>query len=163
MLCVKTIGNATLVAYEKKCILATDPWMGAEDSAYFGSWNLAYAIPEEIAKDIFSAEYIWFSHGHPDHLNPDSIRRFKGKKILLPDHVGERIKHELHNQDYSVETIPDRQWINLSENIRVFCITTVIQDAILLVDVNGHLFVNLNDAGTRGCKRLIKRICIIYF
>ena len=38
------------------------------------------------------------------------------------------------------------------------CITTIIQDAILLLDVNGKLFVNLNDAGSRHCTRFIRNI-----
>ena len=116
MIGVSTIGNATLIAYDNKPVLATDPWFGDKDPAYFGSWVASHVFPENLKQDVFNSEYIWFSHGHPDHLNPDSIRRFKGKKILLPDHVGKRIKHGLHNQGYNVETIPDRQWIHLSYN-----------------------------------------------
>ena len=162
ILLVKTIGNATLLAYDKSCILATDPWMGEEDDAYFGSWGLNHHIPGDIRRDIFSSKYIWFSHGHPDHLNPNSIKKFKGNKILLPDHVGGRIKDGLNEQGFDVEIIQDREWFKLSSNVRIFCITTVKQDAILLVDVNGYLFVNLNDAGTVGCHRLIKKICSYY-
>jgi hypothetical protein len=40
MLGIKTIGNATLIAYDDVPILATDPWFGDEDSAFFGSWWL---------------------------------------------------------------------------------------------------------------------------
>ena len=60
------------------------------------------------------------------------------------------------------EILPDRKWIHLSDNIKVFCITTVIQDAILLIDVNGYLFVNLNDAGSTGATRLIRKIARKY-
>jgi hypothetical protein len=155
---LKTIGNATLVAYEKTCILATDPWFGEEDDAYFGSWNLSHKIPAQIKKDIHNAEFIWFSHGHPDHLNPSSIERFKSNKILLPDHVGNRIKDGLEQKGFDVGILPDRKWINLSKKIRVFCITTVTQNAILLVDINGYLFVNINDAGDKGCAQVIKKI-----
>jgi hypothetical protein len=159
---VKTIGNATLLAYDKNCVLATDPWLGDDDEAYFGSWNLSHKIPNEIKKDISSAQYIWFSHGHPDHLNPHSVNRFKGKKILLPDHVGGRIKDGLNEKGFDIEVIPDRKWFNLSDKVRIFCITTVIQDAVLLIDVNKHLFVNLNDAGTRGCTKLVRSIVKTY-
>ena len=38
------------------------------------------------------------------------------------------------------------------------CITTVIQDAILLIDIKGRLFVNLNDAGSRHCTNFIRKI-----
>ncbi len=162
MIGLKTIGNATLIAYDKKSILATDPWLGEEDSAYFGSWNLSHKIPLELKKDIQDSKYIWISHGHPDHLNSLSMERFKGKKILLPDHVGSRIKNGFIEDGFETEILPDRKWIHLSDNIKVFCITTVIQDAILLVDVNGYLFVNLNDAGSRGATRIIRKIARKY-
>ena len=38
------------------------------------------------------------------------------------------------------------------------CITTIIQDAILLLDIQGRLFVNLNDAGSRHCTNFIRKI-----
>ena len=81
MASITTIGNATLLAYEKsKPILTADPWLGEEDEAYFGSWNLTHKIPVSLKDDIFNSEYIWFSHGHPDHLNPGSLKKLKGKR-----------------------------------------------------------------------------------
>ena len=38
MLKLSTVGNATLIAYDKEPILTTDPWISDEDYAYFGSW-----------------------------------------------------------------------------------------------------------------------------
>ena len=76
---ISTIGNATLIAYDEAApILSTDPWFGDEDHAYFGSWTLSHEIPAKYKKDILDSKYIWFSHGHPDHLNPLSIKRFRG-------------------------------------------------------------------------------------
>ena len=54
MIGAQTIGNATLVAYYHKPVLSTDPWLGSNDFAYFGSWCLSYEIPEKIKKDIFN-------------------------------------------------------------------------------------------------------------
>ena len=69
MIGVQTIGNATLIAYDQRPILSTDPWMGGDNYAFFGTWHLPYNIPDNLKKDIAESEYIWFSHGHPDHLN----------------------------------------------------------------------------------------------
>ena len=69
MLGALTIGNATLIAYDGRPVLATDPWLGDEDPAYFGSWWLSHEIPAPCREDIGNADYVWFSHGHPDHLN----------------------------------------------------------------------------------------------
>lgn len=162
MLGATTIGNATLIAYEDKPILATDPWLGDEDPAYFGSWGLSHRIPAACRRDIMDAEYIWFSHGHPDHFNDGSLRKLKGKHIMLGDHVGGRIAHYLREEGFEVTILPDREWVQLSPRIKVFCITTWIQDSILLIDVGGRLFVNLNDAGDCDCTLLLRRIIAQY-
>ncbi|MBT3992870.1 MAG: MBL fold metallo-hydrolase [Gammaproteobacteria bacterium] len=155
---IATIGNATLIAYDNNLpILSTDPWFGDEDDAYFGSWTLSHEIPANYKKDILDSEYIWFSHGHPDHLNPFSLRRLEGKNLLLPDHVGSRIYDDLCGKDFNIKVLPDRKWLDLTKNIRVMCITTILQDSILLISVGKRLFINLNDAGTRGCTRFIKK------
>ena len=95
MIGAQTIGNATVIAYDKAPILSTDPWLGSDHYAYFGSWYLPYEIPENIHHDILSSKYIFFSHGHPDHLNPQSIKNFLHKKILISDHYGSRIFDDL--------------------------------------------------------------------
>lgn len=159
---VATTGNATLIAYDGKPLLTTDPWFGDEEPAYFGSWVLSHRIPRQLKDDILACDYVWFSHGHPDHLNPTSIERFKGKKILLADHVGSRIYKDLTPGGFNVTILPDRQWVTLSDNVKIHCITTRIQDSILLVDVGGRLFINLNDAGTRDCSRYIRSIARHY-
>jgi hypothetical protein len=164
MIGISTIGNATLIAYDNKPILATDPWFGDSDPAYFGSWITSHVFPENLKEDVLNSKYIWFSHGHPDHLNPDSIKKLLGKKILLPDHVGSRIYKDLIKENFSVEILPDRKWVQLSQNIKVLCITTIIQDAILLIDIKGKLFVNMNDAALRHsfATRFIRKISKSY-
>ena len=162
MLGVSTIGNAILIAYDDNPILATDPWFGDENPAYFGSWGLSHRIPPDCKADILNAKYIWFSHGHPDHLNTGSLKQLRGKNILLGDHVGGRMAVDLRKQGFQIAILPDRQWVELSPNIRVFCITTVIQDSVLLLEINKRVFVNLNDAGSRDCSLLIRRIVANY-
>ena len=55
LLGVKTIGNVTLIAYDEVPILATDPWLGDDDDAYFGNWRLSYKIPRAEKKEILEA------------------------------------------------------------------------------------------------------------
>jgi hypothetical protein len=156
MLGFETIGNATLIAYDGPPILATDPWITG--SAYFGSWSLSHAIPEEQRDAVLSARYVWFSHGHPDHLNPDSLPLFKQQQVLLPDHVGGRIATQLRQSGFQVQVLPDDEWVPLSPSIKVRCFPDKNQDAILLVDIGGKLVVNVNDSGDRGSHRLTRII-----
>ena len=85
------------------------------------------------------------------------LGQFKGKKILLPDHVGSRIFNDLSGLNYDVMILPDREWIQLSNKIKIQCITNHLQDSVLLIDVCGKLFINLNDAGVKGCSNYIKK------
>ena len=159
---VKAVGNATLIVFDPSPVLVTDPWIGDTDSAYFGSWTLPRVIPSAEKAEIFAAKFVWFSHGHPDHLNPQSLAQFKSRQILLPDHVGGRIKRDLEIEGCAVRVLPDRRWVELSPRCKVFCIPNYVQDAALLVDVNGHLFLNLNDCAARGARRLIRNIAGAY-
>ncbi|MEE9412736.1 MAG: hypothetical protein V3V22_06745 [Methylococcales bacterium] len=162
MLGAVSIGNATIIVLDDVPILATDPWIGDEDEAYFGSWRLSHKIPSREKNWISEAKYHWYSHGHPDHLNPHSINRFTGTTVLLADHVGGRIKQGLIKKGLNVQVLPDREWVGLSSNVRVMSICDYLQDAILLIDINGRLFVNANDAGLRGSKRFVRKIANNY-
>ena len=152
----ETIGNATVVVHDREPVLATDPWV--RGSAYFGSWGLSYEVPNAQDVAVRAAGTVWFSHGHPDHLNPASLPLFRDARILLPDHVGGRIARELTRDGYRVEVLPDRTWVRISDRVRVLCIADEGQDAVLLIDVGGRLVVDLNDAQDRGWGHLVKRV-----
>ena len=157
MIGAQTIGNATVIAYDKVPILSTDPWLGSDHYAYFGSWYLPYEIPENIHNDILSSKYIFFSHGHPDHLNPDSIHKFKNNTIVLGDHVGRRMYDDLKSRGYKVIILKERVWTELSKNVSVMSVSTKIQDTILIIKVKDDVFINLNDAGPMS-HRFIKKV-----
>jgi hypothetical protein len=151
----ETIGNATIIAYDRGPVIATDPWV--RGSAYFGSWALSHEIPEAQMEAVKSCPFVWFSHGHPDHLNAESLELCRSKVVLLPDHSGQRMRRELGAAGFEVRALPDRTWVPLSERIRVLCIADEAQNGILLLDVNGRLLVNLNDGIDRGWGRFVRK------
>jgi hypothetical protein len=152
----ETAGNATLVCYDRCPVLVTDPWITGH--AYFGSWGLSHEIPEAVMEGIRGCQYVWISHGHPDHLSPRSLDLLQGKKILLPDHVGGRIRDGLKERGFEVTVMNNRQWYPLSDRIRVLCIADYNQDAILLADIDGRLVFDMNDADDHGWGSFIKQI-----
>ncbi|MES2802452.1 MAG: MBL fold metallo-hydrolase [Bdellovibrionota bacterium] len=157
----ETIGNATVVCYDEgKPIITTDPWI--QGGCYFGSWALSHEVPEQQRQAILDCPYIWFSHGHPDHLNPDSINKFMDKTILLSDHVNGRIDKDLTAMGFKTKILPNREWVQLSDKIRVLTIADYFQDAIILIDINGRLLINTNDALDRGWGRYVRKIISNY-
>jgi len=154
-LAFETVGNATLVVHDRVPVLVTDPWLTG--SAYFGSWGLTHEIPAEQLRSIHACRYVWISHGHPDHLSMPSLELLRDKTILLPDHVGGRIRDALVKDGYRVVVLPDREWVPLSSRVRVLSIADSNQDGVLLVEMDGTLVINANDASDRGWARTVRR------
>lgn len=160
MLGFKTTGNATAILYDTLPILVTDPWLTG--NAYFGSWTLPFEIPKDILEEIKQVQYVWVSHGHPDHLSSESLQLLTGKTFLLADHIGSRIRDGFIKKGFKVQILPEREWVQLSPHVKVMALADYFQDSILLMDINGRLIVNLNDAGPRGTTQTLKRIIKSY-
>src|SRR5580765_700833 len=160
MLGFDSIGSATLIAYDGVPVLTTDAWIN--DDAYFGSWTHDYAIPAEQMDAIKRAKYHWFSHGHPDHLNVASLPALSAGQILLSDHYGGRIRRDLEDLGHRVQILKDRQWVQLSDRIKVYSIANKNQDSILLIDVGGTLVIDTNDSPDFGASWHVSRIAKHY-
>jgi hypothetical protein len=159
----ETIGNATVICHDRKPVLATDPWL--DGPAYFGSWTLSHEIPAEQRAHVAACDYLWISHGHPDHLCPATLEKLRGKTILLPDHFGiggGRIQRELADQGHTLSVLRDGEWVRLSERLRVCSVADYNQDAALLIDLGGHLIVDANDVSDRGGGRFLRELARRY-
>lgn len=144
----ETIGNACIICHDQGPLLACDPWI--KGSAYFGSWSLSHTVPDQQLEAIKSAKFIWLSHGHPDHLSPDSLELLRGKPILIGDHYGGRIAQGLRDDGWEVRVLETGVWTPLSERVRVMCVPDYSQDSMLLIDFDGKLLIDANDAADRG-------------
>ena len=149
----ETIGNACIIAHDRGPVLATDPWLTG--TAYFGSWRLSHAVPREQQENVAKCRYLWLSHGHPDHLSLESLERLRDKTILLADHYGGRIARDLQGLGFSVRVLKCGEWFPISDRVRVAALANYNQDATLVMDLDGHLLIDANDAGNRGSGRFL--------
>ena len=152
----ETVGSAIVIAYDGRPVLTTDPWINGD--AYFGSWALDYEIPATQIQAIRDADYHWFSHGHPDHLNIASLPLLTKGQFLISDHYGSRLERDLTGAGYRVRVLPDREWIQLSQGIRVYSIANRNQDSVLLIDINGRLVIDQNDSPDFGESFRVRQI-----
>ena len=128
----ETCGNATLIAYDAGVpVLVTDPWL--QGAQYFGSWTLPYRFTDAQTEAFAAARYVWLSHGHPDHLNLESLAVFRDKTLLVPDHRGGRILGDLKAAGYRVQVLANDRWTQLSHRVRILCCADHNQDAALMV------------------------------
>lgn len=146
----ETCGNATLVVHDRDVpVLVTDPWVSGLQ--YFGSWSLPYRFRPEQWAAWAEARYVWLSHGHPDHLNLESLRNFRKATLLVPAHRGGRISSDLRAAGFAVTDLEDGRWHQLSERVRLLCFADWNQDATALIALGNRCGVlNLNDGLALG-------------
>ena len=142
MIGFETTGNATLTLFDDFPVLSTDPWIYG--NPYFGSWGHRFKLPPEQLNNIKKAKYIWLSHGHPDHIDPDSFGIFKEKTLLIADHYGDRIFNDL-SKKFKCIKLKSNDWFQISKNIRIKSFADWNQDSALLVEIlkNEIIFVHL--------------------
>ena len=78
------LGHASALIETAHGTVLTDPWV---NPAYFGSW---FPFPDNSQLDwdaIGQADYLFVSHLHLDHFDPEHLRRHVSKKatVLLPE------------------------------------------------------------------------------
>jgi hypothetical protein len=156
----ETLGNATLQLFEDgKPILATDPWL--QGTCYFGSWALDHALTQEQIGNVCQSRFIWISHGHPDHLHPESltlIPREPGPQIVIPRHYSSEIEKFLKGEGFPVRVLKFKEWTRLTPTLRVMCLEDMNQDAMLIVEAGDTLIINQNDALPFGQEPFLRRL-----
>lgn len=153
----ETIGNATCTVFDNSIpVLTTDPWIVGKP--YFGSWNHRFGIPKNQKHNIYKSKYIWISHGHPDHLDLDTLIELKNAQILVPDHFNDRIYNDLTKLGYKLKKINSNYDYKLSNNVSIRCYSDYYQDSIILIKIkNRDLIVNINDSNLFGIKEVVKK------
>lgn len=146
----ETLGNASIQVFEDgRPVLITDPWLVG--TCYFGSWALDHPMSAAQIENAVASEYLWISHGHPDHLHHESLGLMKpGQKVLLPDHYHDEIAVSLRERGFEVTVLPYRKWVRLSPEVEVLCIDNINQDGVIVIRAGGALLVNINDSPIDG-------------
>mgnify|MGYP003670585034 CR=1 FL=1 len=158
----ETLGNASIQVFrDGKPLLITDPWL--KGTCYFGSWALDNPLDERQMQNAIDSEYIWISHGHPDHLHHESLELLpKGKKIFLADHYNPEIAAMLTEMGFDVTILGYRQWHSLGPDIRILTVDNENQDSILAVEAGDSLLLNLNDSPLCGEFSFFKKLARNY-
>ncbi len=137
------ISNSCLVVEHGKVCIVIDPWfMG---SAYMGHWHL---FPKPVDLSILErATHLIATHGHEDHLHPESIQQLrKDIPLLFPYLWYESVVPFATELGFSdIQEVRSGKIIQLSNDVKV-CFYTIGLDSIVVVQCGGEVLVNLNDA-----------------
>ena len=156
MIGFETIGNATVTIFDDQPVLTTDPWIYG--NPYFGSWGHKYKIPKEQLENIKNSKYIFLSHGHPDHIDPDSFEIFKNKTLILAEQCCDRIYNNI-KKNYKCLKLKSNTWLKISKNIRVKVFADWNQDSSIVIEIlKNNILFNLNDGNALGWSKTIKNL-----
>lgn len=80
--------------------LITDPWLLG--SAFINGWWLKTPSRSHALKALYSADYVYISHNHPDHLHPETLSYLKkDTQILVPQFVSKSTSKYLDDLGFS--------------------------------------------------------------
>ncbi len=149
---VTGLGHASALIETRFGSILTDPWV---NPAYFGSW---FPFPDNSELDwdaIGQAEYLYVSHLHRDHFDPEHLAAHisKDTRVLLPAYATTELHDRLVDLGFRhfVETVSD-EVLELDGGLQVMvqALTSPtdgpIGDSSLWVSDGEHTVLNQNDA-----------------
>jgi UDP-MurNAc hydroxylase len=100
------LGHASVLIETLHGTVLTDPWV---NPAYFGSW---FPFPDNSELDwdrIGQADYLFVSHLHRDHFDPEHLKRHISKKttVLLPDYPTTELEDALRECGFTSFVKPE--------------------------------------------------------
>ena len=140
---IRFLGQAGLKITHGETTLLTDPWLSGP--AYEEQWYL-YPLPDRSVR-VDDVNYIWYSHGHEDHLHEGTFDLLpKDAAVLLTKQwfTGNRqwlIEHGFAD----VREITSGHWVELGEDLSIVSLVNR-SDSLSIIRTSREVIVNVNDA-----------------
>jgi L-ascorbate metabolism protein UlaG (beta-lactamase superfamily) len=147
------VGHATLVIEVNGIKIVTDPWV--KGAAYCNQWH---QFPRALSPDLIKdADYVLYSHGHEDHLHPESLQTIQtNAKIFYPySWYGGTLGFFKSLGLTQVTEVLNDQTITINEQIKITYLSNNLDNTIVL-EINGKVIVNVNDALPSASQGMIK-------
>ena|SRR3990167_4286411 len=161
----KVLSHAGLLVQNDTKSLICDPWLVG--SSYWRSWWNYPAVSEELIASL-TPDFIYLTHIHWDHFHGPSLRRLgKDKTILIPKAPCTRIKDDLIKMGFhNIIELKHGETFEITHNFKITSYHFgIFLDSALLIEVDGHTLLNLNDSKHMGgtLKQILKKHAPIDF
>ena len=147
---VTYLGQACILIEVAGKKILTDPWL--TEGAYSGTWFHTHLLaeagvtPESFPKDI---DYLFLSHEHEDHLDPESLRHFSADiPVLICKFATPKFRHYLDSLGLKrILEMPAGEKFDLGDGASATILATAeyTNDAALLVEGEGFRVLNETD------------------
>jgi len=143
-------GQACLLIEAAGKKILTDPWL--TEGAYFGTWFHTHLLAdagvtiENVTKDI---DYVFLSHEHQDHVDPETLRHLKrDTPVLICKFLTSKFRRYLESLGLTnIIEVPSGERRVLSEDLEITILATAeyTNDAALLVESENCRVLNETD------------------
>ena len=146
-LTIRLMSHACLELSFNGFTLLTDPWL--DGLAFLGSWA-PYPPPAASAEDL-RPDAILITHEHSDHFHEPTLRKFaKSTTVYIPDFPNQRLRTRLAALgfiDVRVLRFGEDTSIAPRWSVTAFEPSSLWNDAMVLIDIDGFRVLDVNDAG----------------
>jgi UDP-MurNAc hydroxylase len=125
--------------------LVIDPWLN--EPTYWSSWW--HCPPPEFGPEIFGADYVYVTHWHFDHFDPKTLRKFgENTTAVVAKFPISGLKQQLEELGFKrVIELRHGERLQLASDFWLTSYQVTFQDdSVAVVEADGTVFVDLNDA-----------------
>jgi UDP-MurNAc hydroxylase len=152
------LGHASALFETAHGTILADPWV---NPAYFGSW---FPFPDNSGLDwerIGQVDYLFISHLHLDHFDPEHLRRYVSKNatVLMPDFPTSELRDALLEVGFTSFVQPANGEVMELDGLQIMIDSLTsptdgpIGDSSLWIYDGEHRVVNQNDARPANAER----------
>ena len=162
---VTKIGSATVIIETHNKKILCDPWL--TDGVYYGSW--CNYPPIDLNKIEFNdIDYIYISHVHPDHFDPNTMKFLKNSiPVFIHKYNTKFLKNNIEKIGFNVIELENGAPYSISDDLKITifaadncdpkicghmfgCVTYDIKgsmqlDSLCVVEDGQFVLVNTND------------------
>lgn len=111
------ISSACVLIEDDDVKILCDPWL--VDGAYLGSWF--HYPPLKFQPEQFNdVDFIYISHIHPDHFDPNTLNRMNKKiPIIINNYVSKFLKNNIEKLGFKVIELNHNTRVHLKNNLYI--------------------------------------------
>lgn len=146
---IEFVNHSSFVIDSGGVRLISDPWLGG--TAFDDSWGqLAPTVMRY--EDFADITHIWFSHEHPDHFHPPSLKRIPAQlrskiEVLYQASIDRKVLDYCAELGFrSTRELPHGEWLRLAPDFEIQCAPQAgFADSWLAVRTPQGVALNVND------------------
>ena len=160
---IEFVNHASVLLRYNQTAILSDPWY--YNSVFNKGWRLIYDNDKDYIKEILSrTNYIYISHEHPDHFNPQFLTSTEIKEIILKKKIkfifqetkDKRVLSFLKKMGFEVVECSINKKIKLNDEANIMISKHDFYDSSILIKFPDASILNLNDCPLRDVKDIKK-------